>query len=110
MRNKRNNNFHNSSVTNGIAFMLIVFFALVIIFCFRNKDDIGNLNIYFSNNSDSNRNQPFKVIIDDTLIFQFENLNKYNYYDSKRINLLNGKHKIEISSLDNKNVKKEFIY
>lgn len=90
--------------------MLIVFSALVIIFCFWNKDDIGNLNIYFSNNSDSNRNQPFKIIVDDSLIFQFENLNKYNYYDVKRINLLNGKHKIEISTLDNKNVKKEFIY
>lgn len=110
MRNKRSNNFHNSSVNNGIAIMLIVFSVLVITFCFWNKDDIGNLNIYFSNNSDLNRNQPFKMIIDDSLVYQFENINKYNYYNGKRISLLNGKHKIEISTLDNKNVKKEFIY
>lgn len=107
MRNKRNNNFHNSSVNNGIAFMLIVFSALVIIFCFWNKDDIGNLYVSFSDFSKTKEDISCKIIFDDSIVYKIEKIS-----ESKAIYLVlqNGKHKVEISDLNNRYYLQDYIF
>lgn len=98
MRNKRKNIFYSNLIVMSISILLITLVILFFNFHYWVTDDnIGNLEVYISDSSITNENPSCKIVFDDSIIYK---INRISDFKTKRFKLKNGKHKVEVSDLN----------
>lgn len=82
----------------SISILLLVLVILFFNFHYWVTDDnIGNLEVNISDSSITNENPSCKVIFDDSIVYK---INRISDFKTKRFKLKNGKHKVEVSDLN----------
>ncbi|WP_445722486.1 hypothetical protein [Flavobacterium sp.] len=108
MRNKRKNRIYSSLLISTASMLLLTFVVLFFNFQFwLVSDNIGNLYVSFSDFSKTKENPSCRIILDDSIVYEID---KISTSKTKRFKLQNGKHKVEISDLNENYYLKESIF
>ena len=108
MRNKRKNRIYSSLLISTASMLLLTFVVLFFNFQFWVvNDNIGNLYVSFSDFSKTKENPSCRIILDDSIVYEID---KISISKTKRFKLQNGKHKVEVSDLNENYYLKEFIF
>lgn len=108
MKSKRRNRNKITLLITSVSMLLLTLVILFFNFQLRMlKGDTKNFHISFYDYSITKENPSCRIIIDDSIVYKSEKISEFDAVD---IVLKNGKHKIEISDLDNKYYIQDFIY
>ncbi len=93
----------NSSNSNLILISISIISIIFGLFCFNGyyaatDDNFGNLEVEISDFSILKENPSCKIIFDDSIFYE---INHITDFKTKYFNLKNGKHKVEVSDLNN---------
>lgn len=109
MKNKRINRTNSTLLIITTASMLLLIFV-ILFFNFQFwvvNDNIGNLNVSFSNFSKTKEDTSCRIIFDDSIVYEID---KSSTSKTKRFKLQDGMHKVEISDLKNRYYLKDSIF
>ena len=108
MKSKRINRTNTILLITSASMLLLTFVVLFFNFQFWVvNDNIGNLDVSFSDFSKTKENPSCRIIFDDSIIYEIGNISESK---TKRFKLQNGLHKVEISDLNNRFYLKDSIF